>query len=443
MERKKRKCYSEVQLSEAITAVNRGMTIYQASKQYHIPETTLRDKRDGKYTNDKPGLQPVLTLSEETNIVDWIHYLGRAGFPVTKEQLLDVVAKLVKNLSRTNPFKDGVPGRYWFEGFLKRHPTVSKRVAQNLPTTRNQLTEENIRAWFERVRAYFEANGLLHIFEEPQRIFNCDETGFFLSPKEKQVLVKRGSKRVYNRVANDEKECLTVLVNVAADGTIAPPMVLFPYKRVPPYIKASVPSWWGLGNTDSGWMTMEAFYEYVTNVFFPWLLQKKITLPVALFLDGHTSHISLPLSTFCKDKGIILVALLPNATHVLQPLDVAVFRPVKGTWRAVVHNYRVENNYTKLTREEFSKEVQKCFDQSLKPDTIKSGFQCCGICPFNPHNINYDKLLEKVKKHAIKEAVPVIISSEAEKDKDLMFKEEFEGRLSPVTLFAFQTTENE
>lgn len=80
------------------------------------------------------------------------------------------------------------------------------------------------------------------------------------------------------------------LVNVAADGAIAPPMVLFPYKRVPPYIKASVPSWWGLGNTDSGWMSMEAFYEYVTNVFFPWLLQQKITLPVVLFLDGHTSH---------------------------------------------------------------------------------------------------------------------------------------------------------
>lgn len=30
-----------------------------------------------------------------------------------------------------------------------------------------------------------------------------------MCPKEKQVLVKRGSKRVYNRVANDEKECLT------------------------------------------------------------------------------------------------------------------------------------------------------------------------------------------------------------------------------------------
>lgn len=137
---------------------------------------------------------------------------------------------------------------------------------------------------------------------------------------------------------------------------------------------------------------------------------------------------------------MILVALLPNATHVLQPLDVAVFRPVKGTWREVIRDFRVENNHAKLTREAFSKSVQKCFDLSLKPDTIKSGFQFCGIYPFDPKNINYDKLLEKARKHARKEAQAT--SSKTEKDE--LFKKEFEGRLSPVTLFAFQSeTENE
>lgn len=150
---------------------------------------------------------------------------------MTKEQLLQTVSKLVENLNRPNAFKDGVPGIKWFLGFMQRHP--AKRVAQNLQTSRNQVTEETLRAWFDRVRTYFEQNDLLQVFEDPKRIFNCDETGFFLCPKDKQVLVKRGSKRVYNRVANDEKDCLTVLVNASADGNIAPPMVLFPYKRLP------------------------------------------------------------------------------------------------------------------------------------------------------------------------------------------------------------------
>lgn len=88
----------------------------------------------------------------------------------------------------------------------------------------------------------------------------------------------------------------------------------------------------------------------------------------------------------------------PNSTHVLQPLDVAVFRTVKGTWREIVREFRVKNNYAKLKRTDFSAEVQKCFDRSLKPETIKSGFKCCGLYPFDQKNIDYDKLLSKVKK---------------------------------------------
>lgn len=437
MDMKKRKCYTDAQVAEALLSIRQGMSIYQASKQYNVPKTTLRSKRDELYENEKCGKQPVLNRNEEKQVVDWIHYLGKSGFPVTKEQLLHTVSKLVENLNRPNPFKDGVPGKKWFLGFMQRHPAVSKRVAQNLPTSRNQVTEEALRAWFDRVRTYFENNNLLQVFEDPKRIFNCDETGFFLCPKDKQVLVKKGSKRVYNRVANDDKECLTVLVNVSADGNIAPPMVLFPYKRLPNNIKSTVPSWWGLGNTESGWMTMESFYEYVANVFYPWLVQQEITLPVVLFLDGHTSHISLPLTTFCKEKGIVLVALLPNSTHVLQPLDVAVFRPIKGTWRDIVREFRLKHNYAKLKRTDFSAEVQKCFDKSLKPETIKNGFKCCGIYPFDKKNIDYDKLLSKVSK-ANQDQNSVVHTDKNENE----FKKQFESRLSPDVLTLFKEAGN-
>ncbi|XP_063369793.1 uncharacterized protein LOC134658117 [Cydia amplana] len=444
-EKKKRKLYSDSNLAEALDQISKGMSIYQASKTYNIPESTLRDKRDKKYKNTKCGTQPILTLQEEKQIVDWIHYLGRIGFPVSKQQLLEVVSKLVKSLNRPNPFKDGVPGKGWFQQFMKRHPTVAKRVTQNLPTSRNQVTEEALRAWFDRVRAYLQNQDLVDIFEDPKRVFNCDETAFFLSPKESQVLVKRGCKRVYTRVANDDKECLTVLVNVSANGDIAPPMVLYPYKRMPPNIKFTVPLWWGLGNSDSGWMNMETFYKYVTNVFYPWVLRQKITLPVALFLDGHTSHISLPLSTFCKEKGIVLIALLPNATHILQPLDVAVFRSVKRAWRNIVRDFRALNDYTKLKRTDFALEVEKCFNVSLKVESIKNGFRCCGLYPFNPDNIDYTKLLSTKPKSADGTSTEDASSSERTSNdtNNRQFSQQFEDRLSPVTLWAFKDNEGD
>lgn len=249
--------------------IQQGMSVYKASKLYNVPETTLRNKRQDLYSNEKCGKKPVLNLNEEEQIVDWIHYLCKCGFPVTKKQLLHTVSKLVKDLGRPNKFKDGVPGKKWILGFTQRHPAVANYVVQNPPTSGNQVTEEALRAWFYRLRTYVEENDLLHVFEDPKRIFNCDEYGFFLCPKNNQVLVKRGSKKVYNRVENDEKECLTVLVNASADGSIAPPMVLFPYSRLPDNIESTVPLGWGLGSTESGWMDMESFYQYVTNVFYP------------------------------------------------------------------------------------------------------------------------------------------------------------------------------
>ncbi|KAF9411109.1 hypothetical protein HW555_009971 [Spodoptera exigua] len=428
MEPQKRKQYASALLEAALLAINEGTSIYEASKTYGIPRTTLRDKRNNKYINEHCGKQTVLTKEEEKRLVDWIFYLGKSGFPVTKDQLLETVAKLVENLNRSNPFKDGVPGKGWFLKFMARHPTISRRITQNLPTSRSHITEEAVRAWFNRVHSYFEQNNLLDVLEDPSRIFNCDETGFFLCPKGKQVLVRRGSKKVYSRVANDEKECLTVLH--------------LPWS----YIHTSVyqKTLFQLYHLDGVSVTLSQ-----DGSLAPWLIQHNIQFPVAFFLDGHTSHISLPLTVFCKEKGIILIALLPNATHVLQPLDVSVFRPVKGTWRTVVHDFRVQNNFAKLRRIDFAPQVDICLKKTLVSQTIKNGFQCCGLYPFGPDNVNYDKLLTKNANATSEESgdnaddisshgSSTVTGNEKSVDDTEKFKQQFERRLSPEVLLMFQ-----
>lgn len=112
--------------------------------------------------------------------------MGKAGFPVTKTQLIESVTELLKTLGRENPFKDGVPGRHWYKGFLKRHKEISCRVSQNLTKARADVTEIGIRDWFQRVQNYVDENQIQAIIEDPTRIFNCDETAFFLSSKRKQ-----------------------------------------------------------------------------------------------------------------------------------------------------------------------------------------------------------------------------------------------------------------
>jgi hypothetical protein len=48
-----------------------------------------------------------------------------------------------------------------------------------------------------------------------------------------------------------------------------------------------------------------------------------------LLLDGHGSYLTARFIAFCIDKTIDLVVLPLYTSHILQPLDVGVFSPLK------------------------------------------------------------------------------------------------------------------
>ncbi|KAJ8884996.1 hypothetical protein PR048_011192 [Dryococelus australis] len=148
------------------------------------------------------------------------------------------------------------------------------------------------------------------------------QTDFFLNPKVSKVIAFKGDKSVYQQVNVDEKECLTVVIIGNASGSLYPLVVCFKYEHLHQCLVASLPTQWGFGKSPNGWMTGEVLYEFMKNIFHPWLFKQNISLPVVLFVDGHSSHLILHTSKFCDEHGIILVALLPNATHILQPMDV-------------------------------------------------------------------------------------------------------------------------
>jgi len=193
----------------------------------------------------KKVLSSILSTSEEQKIIDWIDYCAERGFPITKTQLLDTVQKFVTELE--NPFKDNRPGRHWYEVFMKRHPQFTFRMSQNLNKTRAAATEEVIRLWFQEVKDHLKKLNLLNI--HPSRLYNCDESAFALHPKGDYVLVRRGCKAVYKVISGNEKESLTVLFMVNAEGTMGPPMILYWYERMPYAVSNKIPSGWSFGNT--------------------------------------------------------------------------------------------------------------------------------------------------------------------------------------------------
>ncbi|KAJ4451842.1 hypothetical protein ANN_03320, partial [Periplaneta americana] len=311
--------------------------------------------------------------------------MAEAGFPVTVKQLQDSVQRLMTDLKRKNPFVDNRPGRTWIQGFLQRNSNISQRISQNLTVSRASVTQENILGWFAEVEDYLKANNLFQVLTDPSRVFNCDETAFFLNPKGNKVLARKGNKTIYQQVNSDEKECLTVLITGSANGSVVTPLVVYKYERLPPEITLNFPSHWALGKSDSGWMQSELFYEFLANFFHPWLKENNVTLPVILFVDGHVSHLSLHTSQFCDQNGIILVALYPNATHILQPMDVAVFRTLKENWKRQVHEWRINHlDNPILKKKDFAKLLKEVVDKHVTHSVLANGFRKCGLYPWDP-----------------------------------------------------------
>ena len=101
----------------------------------------------------------------------------------------------------------------------------------------------------------------------------------------------------------NDKEDLTVLMGYSADGSLAPPRIVYAYKQNIPYdiIKAvgSVDPSWAIGKSESGWMTTLTFFDYISQVFNPWLTEHQVQRPVLVFADGHKSHLSAETTDFC------------------------------------------------------------------------------------------------------------------------------------------------
>lgn len=194
------------------------------------------------------------------------------------------------------------------------------------------------------------------------------------------------------------KKCATF--TFSSQEEVTPPFIIYPYKRLPAAITASVPGQWGVGTSSNGWMKAELFYEYVANVFHPFLVKNNTKFPVILFVDGHSTHTSYQLRVLCRQLKIILICLYANSTRILtiQPADVPAFKPLKLYWKRGVLEWRRQHEAESLTQEKFAPLLKTVIDTYLKTHILKNGFLTTGLCPWNPDAIDYSKCLGKMKK---------------------------------------------
>ena len=105
--------------------------------------------------------------------------------------------------------------------------------------------------------------------------------------------------------------------------------------------------------------------------------------------DNLSSHLSGAVIKACNENNISFICLLPNATHILQPLDVAFFAPMKKIWRDLLRTWRGTPRGRRcgtLGKEDFSSLLKQLMERLFanSSQNLVSGFRKCGIFPFNP-----------------------------------------------------------
>ena len=144
-------------------------------------------------------------------------------------------------------------------------------------------------------------------------------------------------------------EQVTCLCAVSASGQAVPRMEIFAGERFKYNPMHNCVEGAFFGRSSNWWINTELFYGWVANHF-----SKRVPArPVVLLLDGHSLHINLELSKFCRDNSIFLYCFPAHASHILQPLDVSFFKPLKASWGKACDNYRVRYPGTHVTKHFF------------------------------------------------------------------------------------------
>ncbi len=92
-----------------------------------------------------------------------------------------------------------------------------------------------------------------------------------------------------------------------------------------------------------------------------------------LILDGYKSHYSTEFELYCQQNNIITLCIPLHSSHLLQPLDVGCFKPLKQAYsRQVEDLIQMYINY--VSKLEFFYSFCKAFFTSIIEKNIQRGF---------------------------------------------------------------------
>lgn len=181
-----------------------------------------------------------------------------------------------------------------------------------------------------------------------------------------------------------DREWATLIAGINAIGWMVPPFFIFKAKN---HDRAWYynPKDWRIAVSDNGWTTNQLGLAWLRH-FIHHTEARTVGSYRLLILDGHESHKSLAFQDLCEFSKIITLCMPPHASHILQPLDVGCFAPLKRAYKEEIRAL-ADCSINHIDKKAFLAAFQQVYKRAFSSDNIRSSFRATGLVPDNPEAV--------------------------------------------------------
>jgi hypothetical protein len=381
------KAQKDGRISLAISALqkNQFSSIRKAVAVYNVPRTTLQDRKNGRQPQlGSRSKTRLLSDYEEEILVNWIHSMEQRGYPPF---LIDIRRMAEVVLTRRDASIPPKPiGKHWVYRWIKAHPDLDPRLVRTLDSQRAKNEDPKIiKEWFQLVRDTQLEYGILD-----DDTYNFDETGFAMG------MATAGSSKVATTasvgratvIQPGSRKWTTTVECVDGCGRTIPPFIIIEGKvHLETWYRDNpdLPPNWKIAISENGWTNNELGLEWIKH-FDTHTKSRVVGTHRLLILDGHGSHATPEFDQYCAENRIITLCMPPHTSHVLQPLDVACFSPLKKAYNQLVLDLARQGIFH-VDKTDFLAMYSKARMTVFSEQNIKSGFRATGLIPHNPERV--------------------------------------------------------
>ena len=197
---------------------NPKLSIRKTAAEFNVPRSTLTDRWNGTPTHREGHVHELLlTPAQEEVLVEWIKVTGRRGIPFMASMIADYVADIVGHEISES----------WIRHFKSWHPELKVKWTSTLERCRAaSLNPALVNEFYDLLEEMITKHNI-----PSENIYNMDEKGIQLGIGQKvKAFVDCDQKDVYS-IVDGNRELITVIETVSADGSCLQPSVIFQGKR--------------------------------------------------------------------------------------------------------------------------------------------------------------------------------------------------------------------